>query len=163
MWRSDLWSISWLPPRYAKVTIYAMWGRHFLFLSSFSGTQRILGYVRPRRIEVVHPPKTGRRRSIWRSLQIGTAVAWRCDVIGLQMLFWRMQTLNWDTATVCHVTLLSYLRIWHFRCVDIWVSVWHLMCFGGFTHTITRWALWWTHCRLPLWVFFYTSVFLRFW
>ena len=33
-----------------------------LFLSSFSGAQRILGYVRPRRIVVVHPPKTGKRR-----------------------------------------------------------------------------------------------------
>ena len=34
-----------------------------LFLSSFSGVQRILGYVRPRRIVAVHPPKSGKRRS----------------------------------------------------------------------------------------------------
>ena len=49
-----------------------------LFLSSFLGMQRILGYVRPRRIV-----GTGRSRSIWRSLQ---------------MLLWRMQPLNWDAA-----------------------------------------------------------------
>ena len=69
-----------------------------LVLSSFSGTQRILGYVRPQRIVAVHPPNTGKRRSIWKSLWIGTAFAQRCDVIGLQMLLWRMLTLNWDTA-----------------------------------------------------------------
>ena len=57
-----------------KVTIYATRCRRFL--SCFSGLQRILGYVRPRRIVAVHPPKTGRRRSIWRRLQIW-AVSWR--------------------------------------------------------------------------------------
>ena len=57
-----------------------------LFLSTFSGMQRILGYVRSWRIVAVHPPKTGERRSIWRSLQTGTAFTWRCVVIGLQML-----------------------------------------------------------------------------
>ena len=62
--------------------------RH-VFLSYFSGAQRILGYVRPWRIVVVHPPETGRRRSIWRSLQTGTDFVQRCDVISLQ-------TLNWD-------------------------------------------------------------------
>ena len=72
-----------------------------LFLSSLSGSQIILGHVRPRRIVTVHPPKRGQRRSIWRSLQIGTAFTRRCDAIGLQMQLWRMQTLNWDTATVC--------------------------------------------------------------
>ena len=46
-----------------------------LFLSSFSIVQRILGYVRP--------PRTGRRRSVWRSLRIGTAFTWHCDIIGL--------------------------------------------------------------------------------
>ena len=30
-----------------------------LFLSSFLAVQRILGYVRPRRIVAVHPPETG--------------------------------------------------------------------------------------------------------
>ena len=71
-----------------------------LFLSPFSGAQRILEYVRPRRTAAVHPPKRGKRRSIWRSLRIGTAFVWRCDVISLQMLLRRMQTLNWDTAYV---------------------------------------------------------------
>ena len=46
-----------------------------LFLSSFSGAQRILGCVRPRRIVAVRPPKTGKRRlhleepSDWDSLR----------------------------------------------------------------------------------------------
>ena len=35
-----------------------------LFLSSFSGAQRILGYVRPRRTVAVHPPKRRKGRSI---------------------------------------------------------------------------------------------------
>ena len=61
-----------------------------IFFLSFSGVQRILGYVRPRRIVAVHPPERRKRRlhleepSNWDSL--------------LQMLLWRMQTLNWDTA-----------------------------------------------------------------
>ena len=33
-----------------------------LFLSSLSVAQRILGYVRPRRVVAVHPPKRGKRR-----------------------------------------------------------------------------------------------------
>ena len=66
-----------------------------LLLSSFSGTQRILGYVRPRRIVAVHPPKTGKRRNIWRSLLMWTTFMRHCDVIVLQMLLRRMQTLNW--------------------------------------------------------------------
>ena len=51
----------------------------FFFLGLSSGMQSILGYVRPRRIVAVYPPK---RRGfafvggIWRSLQIGTAVLW---------------------------------------------------------------------------------------
>ena len=58
-----------LPPRPTKVTIYATRCRHFLFffllfLSSFAGAQRIVGYVRQQRMVVVRPPKT---RSIWRS------------------------------------------------------------------------------------------------
>ena len=112
MWRSSLWSISWLRHQmfYPYVTISAAQARESddlrhvmspfsLFLSSFSGAQRILGYVRPRRIVEVHPPETGSRRSIWRSPRIGTAFARRCHVIVLQMLLRRMQTLNWDTAT----------------------------------------------------------------
>ena len=56
MWRSSLWSISWLLhqmfcpyviiSRPIKVTTYATRCRHFLSLS-FSGIQRNLGYVRP--------------------------------------------------------------------------------------------------------------------
>ena len=57
-----------------------------VFLSSLSGAQRILGFARPQRIVMVHPPKTGRRRSIRRSLQIEAVFTWRCDVIDLQML-----------------------------------------------------------------------------
>ena len=54
-----------LPPRPAKVTIYVTQCRHFLsFLSSFSGVQRILGYLRPRSIVAVHLSRTGKRRSI---------------------------------------------------------------------------------------------------
>ena len=77
MWRSSLWSISWLRHQmfYPYVTISAAQAhesddlRHAMspfspFLSSFSGAQRILGYVRPRRIEAMHRPKTGKRRSI---------------------------------------------------------------------------------------------------
>ena len=33
-----------------------------IFLSSFLGTQRILGYVRPQRTVAVHLPKRGQRR-----------------------------------------------------------------------------------------------------
>ena len=50
-----------------------------LFLSPFSGAQRLLGYVRPQRIIEVCPSKTGKRRSIWRSLWIGTAFARCCE------------------------------------------------------------------------------------
>ena len=51
----DLWTISWLPHQmfytYAKVTMYAMWCRHFFscFLL-FQALKRILGYMRPQRI-----------------------------------------------------------------------------------------------------------------
>ena len=52
-----------------------------IFLSSF------LGYVRPREIEAVRPPKRGEEGAflvcIWRSLRIGTAVACSCDIISL--------------------------------------------------------------------------------
>ena len=92
--------MSWfLPPRPAKVTIYATWCRHFLSFSYFSGAQRILGYVRPRRI-VKREKKAAFVGCIWRSLRMRTAFVWRCDIIGVQMLIWRMQTVNWDTANV---------------------------------------------------------------
>ena len=61
-------TLRFLLPRPAKVMIYATRCRHF---SSFSGAQRILGYVRPRRIVAVHPPETGNTRSIWRSFRLG--------------------------------------------------------------------------------------------
>ena len=66
----------------------------------FFGVQRILEYVRPRRTVAVHPPKRGKRRSIWRSLRIRTAFTQHCDIVGLQMVLRRMQILNWDTANV---------------------------------------------------------------
>ena len=73
MGRSDLRSISWLRHQMFPSTISSAQTRESddlchamspfsLFLSSFLGAQRILGYVRPRRIVVVHHPKTGRRR-----------------------------------------------------------------------------------------------------
>ena len=93
MWRSSLWSISWLSHQmfYPHITISAAQAPNSddlhhaispfsLFLSSFSGSQRILGYVRPRRIVEVHPPRIGRRRSLWRSLQTGTD--FRCSSEG---------------------------------------------------------------------------------
>ena len=89
-----------LLPRPTKVTIYTTWSGHFFwpfFLSSFSGVQRILGYVRPQRIVAVRPPETGRRRSIWRSLQTGTAsaVLWRNWPSDAPL---QDADLNWDTA-----------------------------------------------------------------
>ena len=108
MWRSSLWSISWLRHQmfYPYVTISGTQACESddlspfpCFLSSFSGMQWILGYVKMRRIAAVHPPKKGRRRSICRSLRIGTTFTQRCDIIGLQTLVRRMQTLNWDRAT----------------------------------------------------------------
>ena len=71
-------------------------------LSSFWGVQRILGYVRPRRIVAVHPPKRGKRRPhLWvafgGAFELGQPS--HCDVIGLQMQpQMQMQTLNWDIA-----------------------------------------------------------------
>ena len=98
MGRSSLWSISWLRPVmfFTHVTISATQAhksdnlRHAMspfspFLSSFLGMQRILGYVRPQRMVAVRPPKRGKRRSIWRSLQIGTALTRHGDMICLRM------------------------------------------------------------------------------
>ena len=74
---SSFWSISWLRHQmfYPYVTISAAQVRESddlhhtmspfsLLLSSFSGMQRILGYVRPRRTVAVHPLKRGKIRSI---------------------------------------------------------------------------------------------------
>ena len=91
-WRSSLWSISWL--RESEDLRHTM-SPFSLFLSSFSGAQRILGYVRTRRMVAVHPTKSGKRRSIWRRLRIGTALA-----LAFKFGLRRTQTLNWDTATI---------------------------------------------------------------
>ena len=122
MGRSSLWSISWLRHQmfYPYVTIsaaqaqesdylrYAM-SPFSLFLSSFSGTQRILGYVRPWRIVVVDPPKT-KRRSIWRSLRIGAAFAWRSD--GLAFKCFSEGCRRWRHSK----TFL--LNWWRFQLID---------------------------------------------
>ena len=71
-----------------------------LFLSYFSGTQRILGYVRPRRIVAAHPPKTWRRRSIWRRRQTGTASARRCAPL-----------TDASTASLTHNTTRCSLKV----------------------------------------------------
>ena len=59
MWRSSLWSISWLRHQmfYPHVTISAT---IFSLSYFFYVAQRILGYVRPRRIVAVHPPQRER-------------------------------------------------------------------------------------------------------
>ena len=70
MGRSGLWTISWLQHQmfYPYATTSATQAhesdnlRHamslFSLFLSFSGAQRISGYVRPQRIVAVHPPKT---------------------------------------------------------------------------------------------------------
>ena len=79
MGRSSLWSISRLHHQmfYPYVLISAahacesddlchVMSPFSLFLSSFLGAQRILGYVSPRRIVAVHPPRRGRRKAhLW--------------------------------------------------------------------------------------------------
>ena len=77
MGRSRLWSISWLPHQmfYTYIMISAGQARECddlhhvmspfsLFLSSFLGAKRLLGYLRPWRIVVMHPPGRGNRRNI---------------------------------------------------------------------------------------------------
>ena len=59
-----------LPPRQESDDLCHAMSSFSLFLSSFSGAQRILGYVRPRRIEGMHLPKRWKRRGIWRILRI---------------------------------------------------------------------------------------------
>ena len=72
--QSSLWSFSWLRNQmfYPCVMISAAqacesdglshaMSPFSLFLSSFSGLRRILGYLRPRRIAAVRPPKRGIR------------------------------------------------------------------------------------------------------
>ena len=67
-----------------------------LFLSSFSGTQRTLGYGRPQRIVTVHPPKRWKRRPhLWGA--IGRA----CELAqpSHSVVASKDAALNWDTAT----------------------------------------------------------------
>ena len=69
-----------LSTRPAKVAIYATMSPFSLFLSSFSGAQRILGYVRP-------------RAALWRN----------CPSIVPQLL-------NWDTAAACSCSSCMRLK-----------------------------------------------------
>ena len=85
----------WFSHPYPYVTISAAEAlksddlRHAMLAFSFFPSlfflcaQRILRYWRSQRMVAVHPPFLG---CIWRSLWIGTAFTWRCDVTGLQML-----------------------------------------------------------------------------
>ena len=56
--------------------------------SSFSGSQRILGYVRPQRIVALHPPIRGKRRSIC-GLHLEESLDWD----RLHVALWR----NWPS------------------------------------------------------------------
>ena len=81
MGRSSLRSISWLrhqiffypcvktsaAPAHVGDDLRHVMSPFSLFPFSFSGTQRILEYVRPRRIVAIHPPKQGKEGCIWRS------------------------------------------------------------------------------------------------
>ena len=94
-----------LLPRPAKVTIYATRCRHFLsFFLLFRGHKE--SWVREATKDNSRASSKSREKNagfvdcIRRSLRIGTAFERRSDVIGPQMLLWRMQTLNWDTAYV---------------------------------------------------------------
>ena len=87
MGQSSLWSISWLRHQmfYPYIMISAAQARESddlhhhtmspssLFLSSFLGAQRILGYVRPWRIVAVHPPERVKRR-----LHLEEPLKWDC-------------------------------------------------------------------------------------
>ena len=86
-----LWSISWMDHQmfYSYTTISAAQAREsedlhhamspFSLFSFFffSGTQRILDYVRPRKIVAVHPPKPGKRRSLC-GLHLEEPSHWDC-------------------------------------------------------------------------------------
>ena len=107
MWRSRLWSISWLRhqmfyPYAAQASesddLHNVMSLFSLFLSSFTSAKDL---ERPWRIAAVNPPKRGKRRSICGLL---------CDETGLQMLLSRMQTLNWDTAKVQNITDLIHCQ-----------------------------------------------------
>ena len=94
-----------LTTRPAKVTIYATWCQHFL---SFFLLFR-----------AVHP----------------SAFVWCCEVIGLQILLWRMQTLNWDTACDCQSLIQSVnVSLWAIlRSSSISSSVLRLQTCSAFT------------------------------
>ena len=98
-WRRSSLSQAWAA-EIVEVTIYATRCRHFLSFFPLFWPRKDSWDMWGHEIVAVHPPETGRRRSLWRSLQTGTDFTWHCDVIGLQMLLWRIQTLDWDTAGV---------------------------------------------------------------
>ena len=117
MWRSRLWSISWLRhqmfyPYAAQASesddLHNVMSLFSLFLSSFTSTKNL---ERPWRIVAVNPPKRGKRRSI---------CGLHCDETGLQMLLSRMQTLNWDTAKVQNITDLIHCQREKYRLVQ-WI------------------------------------------
>ena len=79
-----------------RVAIYATRCRHFLSLFFFRRTKN-LGIREATKDRSSASSKTREKKDvfvgcIWRSFQIATGFAQRCDVIGLQMLLWRMQT-----------------------------------------------------------------------
>ena len=133
MGQSSLWSISWLHHimSYPNVTISAAQAcesddlRHTMppfsvFLSSFSGKQSILGYVSLRRIAAVEPPKRGERRPhLWAAFggafELGQTLLGVVKILAFKCNIWRVQTLNWDTATVYWDELWSVPYQWGFQ------------------------------------------------
>ena len=112
MLRSSLWSISSLHHQMftlrllstpTTVMIYAMRCRHFLSFYFIYRPAKNLGICEAMKDSSCASSKNRGKKDafvscIWRSLQIGTAFARRSDIIGLQMLLRRLQTMNWDTA-----------------------------------------------------------------
>ena len=106
MWRSRLWSISWLHHQmfYPYVTISAAQARKSddlrhamspfsLFLSSFSGTQTNLGIWEATKDCSGASSKNREKTEHLEELS-------DCDSLHASLLLRRMQTLNWDTANV---------------------------------------------------------------
>ena len=90
-----------LPPRPAKVTIYAAWCRHFLsFFLLFECTNN-LGICEATKDRSGASSRNREKKEHLEELQTGTDFTLHCDIIGLQMLLWRMQSLYWHTAISC--------------------------------------------------------------
>ena len=92
-----------------------------------------------RSIVAAHPPKRGKRRPrLWAvsggAFELGQPLR-RCDVISLQMLLRRMQTMNWDTTTV-------WLR-WGSDC-------WWLVGSGGQNKSNKKRLYWWDEKMLQI-------------